>query len=70
MSITEMKFLFPKLLLRRRDAKVFAEASALALLRLEQCIADQYISVPRFEDRLAGWASAAEKSPESVLNNA
>ena len=63
-----MKFPLPKFLLRRRDAKVFAEAGALAMLRLEQCIADQYICAPKFDDRLVGWASA-QKRQESALNN-
>ena len=67
-SVTEMKFPLPKFLLRRRDAKVFAEAGALALLRLEQCIADQYICVPKFDDRLVRWAPA-QKRHEPVLNN-
>jgi hypothetical protein len=31
----------------KQDDKVFAEASELASLRLEQCIADLEISVPR-----------------------
>ena len=65
-----MKFPLSKFLLSRRDARVFAEASELALLRLEQCIADQYICVPKSYDRIARWDSTAEKSHESILNNA
>ena len=47
-----MKFPFPQFSSRkaeklsRQDEKVFAEASELALLRLEQCIADLHILVP------------------------
>jgi|KBSMisStandDraft_5_1062788.scaffolds.fasta_scaffold09267_2 hypothetical protein len=63
-GFSEMKFPFPKFSLRRpgklsrRDARVFAEASELALLRLEQCIADRYISVPGIPEKLdLSWTS-------------
>lgn len=55
--------------LGRKDAKVFAEACELALLRLEQCIADAYISVPRMDDRVVdGWLATSKKSHESILS--
>ena len=38
--------------LSKQDEKVFAEASELALLRLEQCIADLRISVPILKDSI------------------
>jgi hypothetical protein len=36
--------------LSKQDEEVFAEASELALLRLEQCIADLRISAPIMRD--------------------
>ena len=55
--------------LSRKDAKIFAEACQLALLRLEQCIADSYISVPRMDDRrIDGWMSTLKKTYAPVLN--
>jgi len=36
----------------KQDEEVFAEASELALLRLEQCIADLRISVPTMRDAI------------------
>ena len=36
--------------LTKRDEEVFAEASELAVLRLEQCIADLGISTPAMND--------------------
>lgn len=75
--VTEMKFPFLRFSssrpgkLSRKDAKVFAEACQLALLRLEQCIADAYISVPRIDDRLVdGWMPTSKKAPESILTPA
>jgi len=72
-----MRFSLPKFSsgrpgkLSRKDAKVFAEACQLALLRLEQCIADSYITVPRMDDRLVdAWMPAPKKAPGSVLNPA
>jgi hypothetical protein len=57
--------------LSRKDAKVFAEACQLALLRLEQCIADSYISVPRMDDRrVDGWVPTSKKAHELVLSPA
>ena len=57
--------------LSRRDQKIFAEACELALLRLEQCIADSYISVPRMDDRLVdGWMPTSKKAHESILSPA
>ena len=50
----------------RQDEKVFAEASELALLRLEQCIADLRITVPKKRNS-APWTSAAEKTHEPLL---
>lgn len=50
---------------------MFAEACQLALLRLEQCIADSYISVPRMDDRrIDGWIPMAQKAQELVLSPA
>lgn len=73
-QVTEMKLPFLRLSssrpgeLSRKDAKVFAEACQLALLRLEQCIADSYISVPRMDDRRVDrWVPASKQAPESVL---
>lgn len=55
--------------LGRKDAKVFAEACELALLRLEQCIADAYISRPTTDiRRLGGWTSTPNKMREPVLS--
>ena len=55
--------------LSRKDAKVFAEACELALLRLEQCIADAYISRPATDvQRLGGWTSTPNKMQEPVLS--
>jgi len=75
--VTEMKFPFLRFSssrpgkLSRKDAKVFAEACQLALLRLEQCIADSYISVPRMDDRpVDGWMPTAKKARESVMSRA
>jgi hypothetical protein len=49
--------------LSRRDEKVFSEASALALLRLEQCIADLRIPTPATSKAIrTGGASAAPGS--------
>jgi hypothetical protein len=69
-----MRFLFPTFSSRRpgklsrKDAKVFAEACQLALLRLEQCIADSYISKPRMDDRrIGGWPSMPKRIDEPVL---
>jgi hypothetical protein len=52
-----MKFPFPHFpsrkktpKLTRRDERVFAEASELARLRLEQCIADLHIWLPTTND--------------------
>ena len=57
--------------LNRKDAKVFPEACQLALLRLEQCIADSYIAVPRTDDRrIDSWMSTPRKTDEPVLNPA
>jgi hypothetical protein len=57
--------------LSRKDAKVFAEACQLALLRLEQCIADSYICVPRADERwIDAWMSTPRKTHEPVLNPA
>jgi hypothetical protein len=57
--------------LSRKDAKVFAEACQLALFRLEQCIADSYISVPRMDDRrIDGWMAMPQKAQEPVLSPA
>ena len=39
--------------LSKQDEEVFAEASELALLRLEQCIADLRISVPIMRDSIS-----------------
>jgi len=50
----------------RQDEKVFAEASEPALLRLEQCIADLRITVPKKRNS-APWTSAAEKTHEPLL---
>lgn len=36
--------------LSKQDEEVFAEATQLALLRLEQCIADLRISIPIMRD--------------------
>jgi hypothetical protein len=54
-----MKFSFPHFpsrqktpKLTRRDERVFAEASELARLRLEQCIADLHIWLPTADDTL------------------
>ncbi len=53
-----MKFPFPQFSSRkaeklsRQDERVFAEASELALLRLEQCIADLAILVPTVNNTL------------------
>ena len=73
--VTTMKFPFLKFSssrpgkLSRKDAKIFAEACQLALLRLEQCIADSYISVPRMDDRrIDGWMSTLKKTYAPVLN--
>lgn len=73
--VTEMKFPFLRFpasrpgKLSRKDAKVFAEACQLALLRLEQCIADSYISVPRMDDRrIDGWMAVPKKTRESVMS--
>ena len=38
--------------LSKQDEKVFAEASELALLRLEQCIADLRLSAPLTRDSI------------------
>jgi hypothetical protein len=38
--------------LSKQDEEVFAEASELAVLRLEQCIADLQISVPSMRDAI------------------
>ena len=38
--------------LNKQDEEVFAEASQLALLRLEQCIADLQISAPIMTDSI------------------
>lgn len=47
---------------------MFAEACELAMLRLEQCIADSYISKPRMDDwRIGGWPSMPKRTDESVL---
>ncbi len=55
--------------LSRKDAKVFAEACELALLRLEQCIADAYIPRPVMDHRrIGGWSSAPKKMHEPVLS--
>ena len=72
-----MKFLFPKLSLRRpgklsrRDTRIFAEASELARLRLEQCIADRYIAMPATYEKLTlGWTSLSSAHPrETDLSN-
>ena len=54
-----MKFPLPRFSSRepeklsRQDERVFAEASELALLRLEQCIADLQIWVPTPNNALA-----------------
>jgi hypothetical protein len=48
----------------KQDEEVFAKASELALLRLEQCIADLRISVPTRNS--APWTSAV-KDYEPVL---
>ena len=57
--------------LSRKDAKVFAEACQLALLRLEQCIADSYISVPRMDDRrIDGWMPMPQRTQEPLLGHA
>jgi hypothetical protein len=54
-----MKFPFPHFpsrkktpKLTRREERVFAEASELARLRLEQCIADLHIWLPTTNDTL------------------
>jgi hypothetical protein len=72
-----MRFSLPKFSssrpgrLSRKDAKVFAEACQLALLRLEQCIADSYIAVPRMDDRMVdAWMPGPKKAPGSVLSAA
>ena len=45
---------------RRQDEKVFAEASELALLRLEQCIADLRITVPKKRNS-ASWQGVGKR---------
>lgn len=74
-QVTQMRLPFLKFSssqpgkLSRKDAKVFAEACELALLRLEQCIADAYISRPVMDDRrIGGWSSTPKKMQEPVLS--
>lgn len=72
-----MRFLLPKFSssrpgkLSRRDAKIFAEACELALLRLEQCIADSYICVLTSDDRrIHTWTSTPKKTHGAAIQTA
>ena len=72
-----MRFPFPKFSrpgkLSRRDTRIFNEACELALLRLEQCISEEYIRVAAAQPAnaagapVAGFATPASASAVDFL---